>query len=125
MIRVAPAALVAAALLAPITAARAEVSVNASLGLSGSDTGNHQFGFPLSGGLGFAPEAVPIELNVGYLTTGRMRDWNGGPKSNFSVSVATFGYRQELDRSGRHRIDRKSTRLNSSHERLSRMPSSA
>ena len=59
---------------------------------------------------GFSKEDIKVELKDGYLT----------------ISASTKKDNDEKDENGKYiRRDRKSTRLNSSHEIPSRMPSSA
>ena len=66
---------------------------------------------------GFTPDAAGLHVN----------HWSVGMPILVSAFCGTLGFPVILDllRSMRYRVDRKSTRLNSSHRSLSRMPSSA
>ena len=72
---------------------------------------------------GFAVEFINWGLSTDFILPG---DYDGDGKSDFCVRRTVSGARQHyiLERDGGG-TDRKSTRLNSSHSTLSRMPSSA
>ena len=59
--------------------------------------------------------AVPFALVIGLVAVALFRAWRSGTGLGATTFVAAPGFR----------VDRKSTRLNSSHSRASRMPSSA
>ncbi len=98
-IHLAVAALVAACASSPCAA---EVLANGSLGLGAPPfTGNGQFGLGAKATVGFAPDQIPVQFEYGYLTTGRLRDTNGGPESAFNGTVAALGYRGAMAADGR------------------------
>lgn len=80
----------------------AELVFGADFGLGAPFfTGNSQFGLAGSAEIGVHPDKFPVLLDFRYLTTGEMRDSEGGPKSIFTGKTVTLGYSQRLGRSHR------------------------